>query len=68
MPSQCDQSTTDLHCIVLTLVAVLQVKVDEPQRDAVAFVCAPAPVVSGMWWVSVGIPWRLHSPQQHGGG
>lgn len=61
------QWATDLHSIVLTLVAVLQVEVDEPQGDAVTFLCAPAPVVGGVRWVSVRIPRRLHPPQQHGG-
>lgn len=61
-------SLTDLHGVVFTLVAVLQVQVNEPKGDAVTFLGAPAPVVSGMRRVSVRIPRRLHPPQQHGRG
>lgn len=58
----------DLHSIVFTVLAVLQVQVDEPQGDGVTFVCAPAPVITGMWRVSVRVPWRLHLSQQRRGG
>lgn len=58
----------DLHGIVFTVLAVLEVQVDESDGDDVAFSGTSAPVQSGVRQVSVGIPWRLHPSQQHGRG
>lgn len=66
--SRWSRSAADLHSVILTLVAVLQVQVDELEGDDVTFLCAPAPVVSGVWRVSMRIARRLHPPQQHGRG
>lgn len=55
----------NLHCIVFTVFAVLQVQVDEPDREGVTFRGTSAPVQTGMGQVSSGIPWRFHPSQQH---
>lgn len=46
-----------LHGIVFTVLAVLQVQVDELEGDDVAFSGTSAPVQSGVGQVSVGVPW-----------
>lgn len=58
----------DLHRIVFTVPALLEVQVDESDGDDVAFPGTPAPVQRGVRQVSVGIPRRLHPSQQRGRG
>lgn len=58
----------DLHGVVFTVPALLEVQVQEADGDEVAFPGTSAPVQSGVRQVSVGIPRRLHPPQQHGRG
>lgn len=56
----------DLHGVVFTVLAVLEVQVEELDGDGVAFSGTSAPVQSGVRQVSAGIAWRLHPSQQHG--
>lgn len=56
---------TDLHSIIFTVLAVLQVQVDEPDGEGMTFGGTPAPVETGMGQVSTGITWRLHPSQKH---
>lgn len=58
----------DLHGVVFTVLAVLEVQVEELDGDGVAFSGTSAPVQSGVRQVSAGIAWRLHPSQQHGRG
>lgn len=58
----------DLHGVVFTLLAVLEVQVDQSDGDDVAFPSTSAPVQSGVRQVSVGISRRLHPSQQRGRG
>lgn len=41
---------------------------DEFDGDDVIFPGASGPVQTGVGQVPVGVPWRLHPAQQHGGG